>query len=329
MYNIESKIDHPESLLGSQGCFAALKALAEGLREKGFPLYVVGGAVRNSLMGIPVSDIDICSAARPQEIMELCSGMGFKCVQKAIEFGTIEIHAGKNRFEYTTFRSDSYGEGGRHRPEAVKFTLSLEEDARRRDFTINALYCGVCDGTLHDPTGGLEDLKNGVIRAASREPYRVLNDDGLRIMRMVRFAAELGFDIDKNTFETARALRERLRDVSAERIRDELNKILLSDIKYSTPPRRPCCADCCCSGTWELSKCCFGSCTWATPLRKSRRITAMTCLNTLCARLRVCRPGSICVLQGFCMTSASRSPGTAGEICTDTTKSAKIFPGKY
>lgn len=242
MYNIESKIDYPESLPGSQGCLTAqdcltaLKKLDEGLRERGFPLYVVGGAVRNSLMGLPVSDIDICSAARPQEVMELCSGMGFKCVQKAIEFGTIEIHADKNRFEYTTFRSDSYGEGGRHRPEAVKFTLSLEEDARRRDFTINALYCGVCDGTLHDPTGGLEDLKKGVIRAASREPYRVLNDDGLRIMRMVRFAAELGFDIDKNTFETARALRERLRDVSAERIRDELNKILLSDIKYSNPP---------------------------------------------------------------------------------------------
>lgn len=234
--NIESKTDRLEFLFSLQSGFAELKTLGEALEDQGFPIYVVGGAVRNLLMGLPVSDIDICSAATPDQIMALCRRMGFKCIPKAPQLGTVEIIAGDTGFEHTTFRSESYGEGGRHRPEQVRFAHSIEEDAQRRDFSMNALYYGVCDGKLYDPTGGLDDIGRGVIRAASSDANIVLNDDGLRIMRMVRFAAELGFDIEENTFAAASDLCGRLMDVSAERIRDELNKILLSDIKYARPP---------------------------------------------------------------------------------------------
>lgn len=209
-----------------------LFVLARLVKAEGFILYAVGGLPRNSLLDLPVSDIDICSAMEPERMIALCKKQGFTVVPKGIDFGMVEVHIGGLAFEHTTFRSDSYAEGGAHRPSAISFSKTPEEDAFRRDFSVNALYYDVLSGEVLDPTGGLDDLEAHLIRTTSKEPSLVLSDDGLRIMRLVRFSAELGFSIEEKSLETARELVRNLRDISAERIRDELNKILLADIKY-------------------------------------------------------------------------------------------------
>lgn len=209
-----------------------LTRLAELTEGAGFRLFAVGGLVRNSLLRLPVSDIDICSAMPPERMIALCREHGFTVVPKGIAFGMVEVHLGGARFEHTTFRSDSYAEGGAHRPSEVRFSSSPEEDAFRRDFSVNAMYFDIRAGCVLDPTGGLPDLAAGLIRTTSPDPRTVLSDDGLRIMRLVRFAAELGFDIEPRSLAAAQALVSNLADISAERIRDELDKILLSDVKY-------------------------------------------------------------------------------------------------
>ncbi|MBR3297942.1 MAG: CCA tRNA nucleotidyltransferase [Clostridia bacterium] len=209
-----------------------LTRLAELVRAQGCTLYAVGGLVRNALLELPISDIDICSAMEPQKLMELCGEQGFGVVPKGVEFGMVEVHIGDRAFEHTTFRSDSYAEGGAHRPTSIRFSTTPAEDAFRRDFSVNALYYDVLSGEVLDPTGGLADLEKGLIRTTSGDPRLVLADDGLRIMRLVRFSAELGFDIEQGSMQAAIGLVQNLRDISAERIRDELDKILLSDIKY-------------------------------------------------------------------------------------------------
>lgn len=209
-----------------------LTRLAELVRAQGCTLYAVGGLVRNALLELPISDIDICSAMEPQKLMELCGEKGFGVVPKGVEFGMVEVHIGDRAFEHTTFRSDSYAEGGAHRPTSIRFSTTPAEDAFRRDFSVNALYYDVLSGEVLDPTGGLADLEKGLIRTTSADPRLVLADDGLRIMRLVRFSSELGFDIEQGSMQAAIGLVQNLRDISAERIRDELDKILLADIKY-------------------------------------------------------------------------------------------------
>ncbi|MBO6060682.1 MAG: CCA tRNA nucleotidyltransferase [Clostridia bacterium] len=212
-----------------------LNTLSHLVRARGAELFVVGGHVRNVLLELPVSDTDITSRLRPDEMTALCEGAGFKVVPKGAAFGMVEVHIGGKSFEHTTFRSDTYAEGGAHRPAGVTFSDTPEEDAFRRDFTVNALYASVESGEVIDPTGGLEDLKNRHIRTTSKEPRDILRDDGLRIMRLCRFAAELGFDIEGNTFAAAKECAKLLSDISAERVRDELVKILLADAKYGLP----------------------------------------------------------------------------------------------
>ncbi|MBQ3938874.1 MAG: CCA tRNA nucleotidyltransferase [Clostridia bacterium] len=209
-----------------------LYLLAELVSLEGARLYAVGGLVRSSLLGLPISDIDICSAVLPERMIALCRERGFTVVPKGIDFGMVEVHIGGESFEHTTFRSDSYAEGGAHRPSEVRFSSSAEEDAFRRDFSVNAMYFDILSGEVLDPTGGLADLEAGLIRTTSPDPRTVLADDGLRIMRLVRFAAELGFDIEPASMAAARELVSNLADISAERIRDELNKVLLADVKY-------------------------------------------------------------------------------------------------
>jgi len=209
-----------------------LITLAEAFARRGFELFVVGGHVRNALLGLPVSDTDITSRMRPDEVKALCKDLGLKTVDKGIAFGMVEIHIGGQKYEHTTFRSDSYAEGGAHRPQAISYADSPQEDAFRRDFTVNALYCSVLTGRVIDPTGGIDDLEARVIRATSSDPNIILRDDGLRLLRLCRFAAELGFDIEGKTCEAAMECASLLADISAERVRDELNKILTSDKKY-------------------------------------------------------------------------------------------------
>ena len=215
-----------------------LKRLARLVRCRGAELFVVGGHVRNTLLGLPISDTDVTSRLRPDEMLALCAEAGFKVVPKGIAFGMVEVHIGDKKYEHTTFRADKYAEGGAHRPTAVEFSDSPLKDAFRRDFTVNALYASVLTGEITDPTGGMSDLEKRVIRATSSDPEIILRDDGLRLMRLVRFASELDFDIEKRTLEAAKKCAPLLADISAERVRDELCKILMADTKYGVEPRK-------------------------------------------------------------------------------------------
>lgn len=211
--------------------------LEKAFSENGFELYLVGGFVRNFALGISGGDYDVCSTALPKEAAQFLSQKGFKIIEKAPELGTIEIHIKQNGkkfiFEHTTFRKDYYPEGGDHRPERVEFTKNIKEDAVRRDFTVNALYINARTGEMIDPTGrGLSDIRERLIRAAATDPDITIRDDGLRIMRMARFAAELGFSVSEDLFECAKKRALILKDISAERKREELDKILMADTRY-------------------------------------------------------------------------------------------------
>ncbi|MGE5494934.1 MAG: CCA tRNA nucleotidyltransferase [Burkholderiales bacterium] len=217
----------PESVFKLSNIFAA----------NGYKLYLVGGYVRNMVLSLSGGDFDVCSRALPEAAALFLRAEGFTVIEKAPELGTIEVHitqGGKKYvFEHTTFRRDFYPPGGEHRPKSVEFTSDMREDAARRDFTVNALYLDLETGETVDPTGrGLEDAKQRVIRAAAEDPDITIRDDGLRIMRMARFAAELGFSVSEDLMMAAKARAGLLADISAERKRDELKRILLADVKY-------------------------------------------------------------------------------------------------
>ena len=202
------------------------------LQEKiSSPIYLVGGAVRNELLGLPVSDYDICGDVSPELLSEELVGL-FTVRDVNPRVGTVKLVGEKDSFEYTRFRKDSYPiASGSHAPLEVTFVSSPEEDAFRRDFTVNALYKRVTDGEILDPTGGLADIKKRVLRT-TREPEKVFSEDGLRLLRLVRLAAELGFEIEPNTLAAAKKFAPLLADISVERKREELERILVADVKY-------------------------------------------------------------------------------------------------
>lgn len=204
----------------------ALRAFAEALAKEGATLYAVGGCVRDALLSREVHDIDLAGSLRPDEMSAKAArfGIGARIVQKTL--GTVLLQIGDTDYEYTTFRTESYGTGGTHRPDAVAFSDSIEDDAFRRDFSVNALYESVSDGTLLDPTGGRNDLERRVLRTTTKDPAVILRDDGLRILRLVRFAASLNFSVDPATWEAAKANAALLGDVAWERRRQELDRIL-------------------------------------------------------------------------------------------------------
>ncbi len=208
---------------------SALRAFANALKAEGAALYAVGGCVRDAVLHRPVHDIDLCSKCKPEELLRLCgqNGIEARIVQQTL--GTVLLVIDGQTYEHTTFRTESYGAGGAHKPETVRFADTPEIDARRRDFTVNALYESVADGTLCDPCGGIADCKRRVLRTTSDDPAMILRDDGLRILRLVRFAAALGFSVDPRTWEAAKANAALLEDVAWERKRDELNRILCGD----------------------------------------------------------------------------------------------------
>ncbi len=210
-----------------------LEKLARIFFDAGHVLYAVGGLPRNSLLGLPLSDMDICSAATPEAVLAICQEHGVHCVEKALKFGTLELHLEGAVFEHTTFRgAEEYAPGGVHRPLSVTLGATLTEDAFRRDFTVNALYYDILSGKLTDPTGGLKDLKAGVLRATSPDPMSILRDDGLRVLRLIRFAVELNLTVDPMTLAAAKACAPLLAGIAWERKREELIKILLSDARY-------------------------------------------------------------------------------------------------
>ena len=203
--------------------------LAEAFKARGSTLYGVGGMVRNPLLGLSVSDYDVCSDMLPEQVKRLAEEEGITAGGAGEKMGMVELQVGDIICQHTTFRQESYDEGCGHKPRNVAFSRSLSEDAERRDFTVNTLYADILKGEITDPFGGIEDAKKRVLRAVNEH---TMARDGVRILRMVRFGAELGFDIEENTFAAAKANVHLLKDLSPAWIREELNRILLCDTKY-------------------------------------------------------------------------------------------------
>ena len=196
--------------------------ILEKLQASGHEAYVVGGCVRDALLGREPHDWDITTSALPQEVKKVFP----RTVDTGLKHGTVTVMIGREGFEVTTYRVDGVYEDGRH-PKEVTFTPNLREDLQRRDFTINAMAYSPAGG-LVDLFGGREDLENGIIRAVG-DPMQRFSEDALRIMRAVRFSAQLGYEIEPGTFHAAQTLAPTLNRISSERIRDELEKTIMSD----------------------------------------------------------------------------------------------------
>ena len=196
-------------------------ALLDALHRAGFAAYAVGGCVRDSLLGLAPHDWDLCTAARPEQVMELFGEK--QCIPTGLQHGTVTVKRDGRLYEITTFRTEGSYSDGRH-PDSVAFVPDVREDLARRDFTINAMAYSAEEG-LCDPFGGQEDLARGVVRAVG-EPLRRFEEDALRILRLYRFAARFGFVIDEATEAAAKQLAAHLDCVSVERIEEELDKLL-------------------------------------------------------------------------------------------------------
>ena len=193
------------------------------LEQHGYEAYIVGGCVRDSLMGKRPSDWDICTSARAEEMIALFEDK--RVIPTGIQHGTLTILAEDGAYEVTTFRIDGEYLDHRH-PKSVAFTRELAEDLSRRDFTINAMAWHPERGLI-DLFGGVEDLRDRLVRAVG-DPVQRFNEDGLRMLRMVRFATVLDFDYDPATYDAVRKQGHLLQYISKERIQVELNKILLA-----------------------------------------------------------------------------------------------------
>lgn len=195
--------------------------ILDALQEHGYEAYAVGGCVRDSVLGRVPDDWDITTSARPEQVKEIFR----RTVDTGLQHGTVTVLLGREGFEVTTYRVDGEYEDGRH-PKEVIFTGNLEEDLKRRDFTINAMAYNPSRGMV-DLYGGMEDLEKGIIRCVG-DPKERFTEDALRILRAVRFSAQLGFRIHPDTREALRELAPNLSHVSAERIQTELVKLLVS-----------------------------------------------------------------------------------------------------
>ena len=198
-----------------------VRLIIQKLTDEGFEAYAVGGCIRDCLLGKKPNDWDITTSATPLQVKSLFR----RTIDTGIQHGTVTVMLGNEGYEVTTYRIDGVYEDSRH-PKEVTFTASLEEDLKRRDFTINAMAYNDDVGVV-DLFGGLDDLDRGMIRAVG-DPYDRFSEDALRMLRAVRFAAQLDYDIDVKTLEAIKTLAMNLTKISAERIRTELQKLLVS-----------------------------------------------------------------------------------------------------
>lgn len=196
--------------------------ILEQLNQQGFEAYVVGGCVRDAIMGRIPQDWDITTSAKPEQVKAIFR----RTIDTGLEHGTVTVMMQKEGFEVTTYRIDGEYEDARH-PKEVTFTSSLREDLSRRDFTINAMAYNPATG-LVDAFGGMADLAAGVIRCVG-DPEKRFTEDALRILRAVRFSAQLDFTIEEKTLAAMKKLSPRLSLISAERICAELTKLLISE----------------------------------------------------------------------------------------------------
>lgn len=195
--------------------------LLDTLHRAGYAAYVVGGCVRDSLLGLTPHDWDLCTSALPQQVMELFGAE--KCIPTGLQHGTVTVKQSGALYEITTFRTEGTYTDGRH-PDEVHFVPDVREDLARRDLTINAMAYNEKEG-LVDPFGGQADLQSGIVRAVG-VPRQRFTEDALRILRLYRFAARFGFAIDPPTAQAAQELCAHLDCVSVERIEEELAKLL-------------------------------------------------------------------------------------------------------
>ena len=195
--------------------------LLDTLHRAGYAAYVVGGCVRDSLLGLTPHDWDLCTSALPQQVMELFGAQ--RCIPTGLQHGTVTVKQSGALYEITTFRTEGTYTDGRH-PDEVHFVPDVREDLARRDLTINAMAYNEKEG-LVDPFGGQADLQSGIVRAVG-VPRQRFTEDALRILRLYRFAARFGFAIDPSTAQAAQELCAHLDCVSVERIEEELAKLL-------------------------------------------------------------------------------------------------------
>ena len=191
------------------------------LHRAGYAAYVVGGCVRDSLLGLTPHDWDLCTSALPQQVMELFGAQ--RCIPTGLQHGTVTVKQSGALYEITTFRTEGTYTDGRH-PDEVHFVPDVRQDLARRDFTINAMAYNDAEGLIA-PFGGQQDLQQGILRAVGAPATR-FEEDALRILRLYRFAARFGFAIDPPTGQAARALCVQLDCVSVERIEEEMSKLL-------------------------------------------------------------------------------------------------------
>lgn len=201
-----------------------VERILQTLTDAGYEAYLVGGCVRDLLRGTEPHDWDICTSARPEEAERCFSG--HRIIETGLKHGTITVLEDGEPYEITTYRTEGPYSDSR-RPDYVEFVSSLEADLARRDFTMNAIALGL-DGGLRDPFGGADDVKTGVIRCVG-EPAHRFQEDGLRIMRALRFASLLGYKIESGTAGAIHENRHMLKYVAAERINVELSKLLVGE----------------------------------------------------------------------------------------------------
>lgn len=198
--------------------------ILQTLNGAGYEAYLVGGCVRDLLRGVEPHDWDICTSARPEETEDCFAGC--RMIETGLKHGTVTVLEEGEPYEITTYRTEGPYSDSR-RPDYVEFVSSLEADLSRRDFTMNAIVLGL-DGSLRDPFGGAADIEAGLIRCVG-EPARRFREDGLRVMRALRFGAVFGYEIEEKTAQAIHENRRMLEHVAAERINVELCKLLMGE----------------------------------------------------------------------------------------------------
>ena len=203
---------------------AGAEHILRTLTAAGYEAYLVGGCVRDLLRGVPPHDWDICTSARPEETERCFAGQ--RVIETGFRHGTITVLEDGEPYEITTYRADGPYSDSR-RPDYVRFVSDLVADLARRDFTMNAIAMGL-DGSLRDPFGGEADIQAGQIRCVG-EPVRRFQEDGLRLMRAMRFSASFGYEIEKKTAQAVHDSRTALTHVSAERVNEEVRQLLVGE----------------------------------------------------------------------------------------------------
>ena len=205
-----------------------LVKLAEKAQEQGEKIYVVGGYIRNNLLNSYKTDIDLSGTCSPSEIKKIAGQCGYSCQVVNEKLGACLLTGFGEQFEYTSFRRDIYPEGGFHTPERVEFVKDIQVDVARRDFNVNTLYYDIVENKYIDIFNAKKDIKHKLIKCII-SPRHVFSSDGLRILRLIRFACELDLNIENETFKAASRYAFQLKDISKERILKELKLMIASD----------------------------------------------------------------------------------------------------